>query len=837
MIGTSIRSIRHLFRVSDTSLKTILVNYRGGHWDICKVFKSPAESEFGETVFILNNTIRQSRWGADTVLSSKMFKSIVGKSDILKEYKNIFSISLSEIPSLSEVFSEIVLLPNNFEEQYDKFLKENAKLVTTLQSSLGIHTNDIRVKRIYIYSDDSKNFFQWAVNAYFRNNVSLSTIKHILLWNESYKQLSKNLSKGTITAYTSRDSIIPLLNELSELRKEKRINDSINSFNTLQKKMLKENELSSDVKQALWKLSRLSDTKKTNFIKKVSSIDDFNELTRQLKFATSVHFSWTKESFMDFIDNVEEIKYEKIFENENIVLVKILDYETVKQLGKTTNWCISKNKSYWNNYIENYHGQTTQYMVFDFSKLEDDKLSIIGFTTTKNRGITSAHNFINDNLMGNREQEKVLLNSFIERFNETGNIYDILSNDGIDITLVVDYDKPPYEWSQKVVMDYLYECVKKENVDILVSKGNKIVLSVTDSNICYFFGDCYQDNISSDYNSLQHIIFMDFNKNKFDRSKLQFAIIEEDGYGDEDYCIGVFNEHSLEDGANFDSLLIEFGLPYDTIRRTNNTVVRLKNALFSYNTPMIKECMKKCDGSTLKNLIDDICYEAYQDLIYRSIDDFLSFDYLNLIYDNGLTLADIMPIASIGELIKHLSQTLKSLSRATSNFTNMEGVTDTDIDDFYNLKTERYEDTKYIGNYLAIKMILENETKLNGEQYNEICRKLSSYMTVAERQIDVFEQIISLVKDKFDYNHKGEFLNYLVRYAVFYGSAGLKTFIMEKANNSSAIKEYYNRYNAEFIKMAEKIKKHESNQKNGNGLYSINLSANIPEYVYLDSPF
>ena len=422
MIGTSIRSIRHLFRVSDTSLKTILVNYRGGHWDICKVFKSPAESEFGETVFILNNTIRQSRWGTDTVLSSKMFKSIFGKSDILKEYKNILSISLNEISSLSEVFSEIVLLPNNFEEQYDKFLKENAKLVTTLQSSLGIHTSDIRVNRIYIYSDGSKNFFQWAVNAYFKNNVSLSTIKRILLWNESYKQLSKNLSKGTITAYTSRDSIIPLLNELSELRKEKRINDSINSFNTLQKKMLKENELSSDVKQALWKLSRLSDTKKTNFIKKVSSIDDFNELSRQLKFVTSVHFSWTKESFMDFIDNVEEIKYEKIFENENVVLVKILDYETVKQLGKTTNWCISKNKSYWNNYIENYHGQTTQYMVFDFSKLEDDKLSIIGFTTTKNRGITSAHNFINDNLMGNHEQEKVLLpgDSFAGRTDDRG---------------------------------------------------------------------------------------------------------------------------------------------------------------------------------------------------------------------------------------------------------------------------------------------------------------------------------------------------------------------------------------------------------------------------------
>ena len=397
MIGTNIRSVRHLYRVSDASLKTFLIKFKEDVYDICKVVKTPKESAFGENIFIFNNCIRQSHWSYDTISGSKEFHDLLRNE--LNYYGRVISISLKEIDGFNGYFREITMLPNTFDKDYDKFLRENTKMISNLNGKYGISTNDIKTKRIYIYTDGSKNFFQWAITAFFHCGISMSTIKSILICNESYKQLSKNLSKGTITAYTSRDSILALLDELAELRKEKRINDSISSFNTTQKKLLKENKLTEETKQALWRFSRLSDTKRINFIKKMSSVDDYNELTRQLRFVTSVHFNWSKESFIDFLTNVEGIQYEKIFENDNIVLVKTLDYETIKQLGKTTNWCISKNKQYWNNYIENYHGATTQYMIFDFSKMEDDKLSIIGFTTTRNKGITSAHNFVNEPLM------------------------------------------------------------------------------------------------------------------------------------------------------------------------------------------------------------------------------------------------------------------------------------------------------------------------------------------------------------------------------------------------------------------------------------------------------
>ena len=66
-------------------------------------------------------------------------------------------------------------------------------------------------------------------------------------------------------------------------------------------------------------------------------------------------------------------------------------------------------------------------MIFDFSKLEDDKLSIVGFTTTYNKGITSAHNFINDNLMnGGNNMNTLMLKSYLARFDGSNSIYKVL---------------------------------------------------------------------------------------------------------------------------------------------------------------------------------------------------------------------------------------------------------------------------------------------------------------------------------------------------------------------------------------------------------------------------
>jgi hypothetical protein len=809
MIGTNIRGIRHLWRVADTSLQKILVRCNEHGYDICEVVKTEKDNPLmGERMFIFNSYYNQNNYG---------FTSITSYSkELKKELKDIEHSRILEVrprhdhdnfTEYNVFFNEIYLLPKTFDKDYEAFLKENAKMIKTLSDKIGFNTKDVRIKRLYIYTDGSKNFFQWAVNLHYQHGVSMRTIQNILTWNEYYNQLSKNLSKGSITAYTTPDAIAKLLEELSELRNGKRINDAINSFNTAQKKLLKTNELSETDNKTLARFSKLSDTKRINFIKKVSTIEDFQELMRQMRHITSVHFEWNKDSFMDFIRNVEGIKYETIYESDNVVLVKVADYETIKQLGKTTNWCISKNKSYWNNYIENHHGKTTQYMIFDFSKLEDEKLSIVGFTTTYNKGITSAHDFVNNNLMVSDNNAMQYITSYLSRFDTSKNIYKIMQDCNIDITLVAHYDKPLYKWDREALMDYLYECVNAENVDIIKSDGDKLVLSVTDENIKYFLGDAYMDNVSSDDWGEQHIIFIDFSMSQYDPNKLQFAIIY-DGGSDEDYCNAMYNETSTPISNNFDAKLIEFGVPYDIIRRTDDNARKFKNAFLNFNTPMIKDCLEKDKNVmeiVLNNYIDN---DHLYHLIKMSVNDYLSFDYLDIFYDNGYILSQFLDEVYISELFKMVFNNMKNYGKRVFENNNFKKPSKEDIEAFYNRSIADRNFTVYVGNYILMKMLLEKEvsnektTVVYSRHYGRVITNIFSSSLVG----DVIKEILLAMINRLDFNQRNDATTHFIRYSVMYGDEELKEITKNISNKHEWAKKLCNDL-YEQIKDSEKFAK------------------------------
>lgn len=132
MIGTSIRSVRHLFRVSDASLKTVLIKFKENSWDICKVVKFPQGSAFGETMFIFNNYIRQSHWSFDSIIVSNEFRKLFKTEDVTAYACRAISVNSSEFSSLAGYFQEITLLPDSFNSDYEKFLKDNNKMITNL---------------------------------------------------------------------------------------------------------------------------------------------------------------------------------------------------------------------------------------------------------------------------------------------------------------------------------------------------------------------------------------------------------------------------------------------------------------------------------------------------------------------------------------------------------------------------------------------------------------------------------------------------------------------------------------------------------------------------------
>jgi hypothetical protein len=113
--------------------------------------------------------------------------------------------------------------------------------------------------------------------------------------------------------------------------------------------------------------------------------------------------------------------------------------------------------------------EATQYVLFDFSKKEDDNLSIVGFTSVHDRGITHAHDFQNRNIMGSKINTNVAseIKSFVSRYIDCSNIYGILSRDGIDLSDVVSYEPSHYKWNRDDVFEYLDQCVDPEDYYII----------------------------------------------------------------------------------------------------------------------------------------------------------------------------------------------------------------------------------------------------------------------------------------------------------------------------------------------------------------------------------
>ena len=124
---------------------------------------------------------------------------------------------------------------------------------------------------------------------------------------------------------------------------------------------------------------------------------------------------------------------------------------------------IKKDKKYWNEYVEN-NPNATQYVLMDFSRKEDDNLSIVGFTSVHDRGITNAHDFQNRNLMQGRRTNTVSeIKSFVAKYIDCSSIYGVLDKYGIKLSDVVSYEPNQYKWDRDSMFDYLNQCVDEDD--------------------------------------------------------------------------------------------------------------------------------------------------------------------------------------------------------------------------------------------------------------------------------------------------------------------------------------------------------------------------------------
>lgn len=734
MLNKEIRSLNHLYRITGDKKPIYLLARSSSNvtqWCIIGAFK--AKNEYGEMALFIINPFYSSMG------SSRSVQLLLSSSTVAKECYDLLGSNMRRFyeyqvnqPGHHNIFSSMFYLGENFFEEYEKFMTSNHKLFSNLFNKYNISRRSNVHEICYGICGDSRNYMLWSLKLFYERGVQYNTLKNIFLWVQNFPQLVKKLNKKTLTAYTSKTDVAGLMDEIMSLTRNKIVNDVIETFNTQQKKLLKESELTDEDKKIFLIFSKLSDQKKNNFIRKVSTIDNKDELMRNMRLVTSFHFNWSKDSFMEYLTNVENLKYEIIVDNGDVMLLKVFDYETIKRLGKMTNWCISKNKSYWNDYLGK-RESATQFMLFDFSKKEDDHLSIIGFTMVKNKGITNAHNFINSSLTNRDVIPK--LTSYVRSHINVSNIYSILKDNNIDISTIAEFDLPNYSWNKEGLLEFLHRCVVKNNILTLLDSDDKLVLSIEDSGIKYFFGDPYFDNIGSSEASKQHIVFIDFSLSVCDPNKIYFGIVN--SYGDsEEYVECIYNGQCISNiDIGFNKVLSDFGLPYDTIRRSDSVSSMLIDGIKTLNMEVINECLKK-DKSALREALDWFDCDELTSILVRSLNRYMSFDILRLIDGDNKMLVNYIGTYNVYNVMNNMLYNLvnRGLREMSSILDHI--PTETEVEQFYNDQIKSRKVAFAIGSWLVMNEILDRLPEGSKEEvYKSLLGMLSGFTKTLDSSI------------------------------------------------------------------------------------------------------
>ena len=131
--------------------------------------------------------------------------------------------------------------------------------------------------------------------------------------------------------------------------------------------------------------SNFSQSQVQDFIgKKIASCKNSEDFLKYIESIVNKIFTFSKEKLE--ADLLKSSSAEIIIDSDDIVVLKINEFNDSKLLG-TSNWCISRENYYFDDYAKN----NNQYFVYDFSKDTTDPLSLIGLTLFKDGRIKASH--------------------------------------------------------------------------------------------------------------------------------------------------------------------------------------------------------------------------------------------------------------------------------------------------------------------------------------------------------------------------------------------------------------------------------------------------------------
>lgn len=348
------------------------------------------------------------------------------------------------------------------------------KILNPLITKLNINTDeDNTFKELISLTYDSPNYQLWAVNAVYSKYCTVGEIKSILAWAKSHKQLICQLSKHTITAYTSRYAITILKKEIKNIQLIDDVKTFINKFNTIQRNLLKEYlnldsysilNISKERELKKWhkiftKLQKLPEEQLNNFISTCSSLHDITTLLDAFTWCMDLSYKWNKKDFISFVTKSTP-NSPIVYNHDNIVILHVTSHKDCNKLVGSegrTKWCFNCNKTCWESYVNDTNSK--QYFLFDFSKKESEETSHIAFTVNDELGLTEAYTTHNLNI--------------IERGNDYVN--EVFNEKGINVSDFIRLNHPiDYKWEENSIKTILEE---NKNTQVIDNKNNRLLIS------------------------------------------------------------------------------------------------------------------------------------------------------------------------------------------------------------------------------------------------------------------------------------------------------------------------------------------------------------------------
>lgn len=157
--------------------------------------------------------------------------------------------------------------------------------------------------------------------------------------------------------------------------------------------------------------------------KKLAMLNTPEEFTAFVKDVHDKLFDFGKYATMALLNSINK---EPLIHTTEECIVHIETFEESKKLG-TNNWCISRERSYFDDYARS---DRRQYFVFDYTKESSDTMSMIGITLREDGQIYAAHKKNDDSVKNHSSMDDLrikIICAEYEHYKE--NLYGDLKND------------------------------------------------------------------------------------------------------------------------------------------------------------------------------------------------------------------------------------------------------------------------------------------------------------------------------------------------------------------------------------------------------------------------